>query len=539
MELSLPMSNRFVNNYMNNQLQMDRFFDYSIHTDHVYNERLEDVLKQTYKREELVEYLKAYHTKFNNCEATIRNIERLQQPNAVVVVGGQQAGLLTGPLYTIHKIISIITLAKEQEELLGVPVIPVFWIAGEDHDFEEINHVCILNQKRIKKKSILQVQAQKKMISNLMLDKEACVKWVEEVFASYGETSYTNELLKQLYAKIESSNTYVDFFEAIVMELFREEGLVLLNSASKELRHLEKDYFLHLFKRHKEIYWSVRQQQKNLQDNTYKPMIHMRENSTNLFYHVNDERWLLVEDVENNVYSIPELGIELQKDEVIKRIKEYPEHFSNNVVTRPLMQEMLLPTLAFIAGPGEIAYWAELKNAFHACNLKMPIVVPRLNITLLERHIDSDFLEFHLPLDRFFKEGVDAVKDEWLKQHQPIEFEPLVQEAKRQIEDVHSSLREKAIEIDKSLQPILRKNAHFIQSQLDFLTNVVQKRVHQMYEKELYKLQRMELSLLPNGLPQERVWNIFYYLNKYGPDFVKLLQQQTFHFNGKHKVVKI
>ncbi|WP_243386721.1 bacillithiol biosynthesis cysteine-adding enzyme BshC [Bacillus kexueae] len=537
-ELSLPIKNPFVKDYVQNEGQMDHFFDYCIHDEDVFEKRLKDVKVRTYKRDELAQYLRNYHRKFPQCEATIHNIERLKQKDAVVVVGGQQAGLLTGPLYTIHKIISIISLAKEQENKLGVPVIPVFWIAGEDHDFEEINHVHVLNKNQVKKKSIRQIPIQKSMVSDIRLDKKACMAWVHEVFQHFGETNYTNDLLRKIDDFIQNSYSYVDFFEYIVMDLFSDSGLVLINAASPELREIEKEYFYHLLKGHREIYDSVMKQQQSMRELGYEPIIEMKENSVNIFFHYDQERFLLKKEDEAT-FSIPEHGLTVGAEELEKILSDSPERFSNNVVTRPLMQEMLLPTLAFIAGPGEIVYWGELREAFCSCRLKMPPVVPRINITFMERHIESDLNELELSLEEVWGKGVHSLSEDWLAKQQPVNIQPFVEEAKEQVEQIHRSLREKALEIDKSLKPLLEKNAFFIENQLSFVEKAVRKRVQEKYENELNKFRRIEQSLLPNGAPQERIWNVFYYINKYGPEFVKNLQHQTYSCNGKHKVVKI
>ncbi|MGX1194056.1 bacillithiol biosynthesis protein BshC [Metabacillus sp. SLBN-84] len=130
-DLSLRHSNRLVEDLISGRLNTEDYFDYSITDDTVYEKRVKDLKNRTFAREELSSYLLSYHQKhFQDKEPVIRNIERLKDPESLVVVGGQQAGLLTGPLYTIHKIISILVLAEQQEAKLSVPVIPVFWVAG-------------------------------------------------------------------------------------------------------------------------------------------------------------------------------------------------------------------------------------------------------------------------------------------------------------------------------------------------------------------------------------------------------------------------
>src|SRR5699024_11394563 len=132
--------NKLMHHYRNEQDDILEHFDYNPYASHTYAHRLKEIKKRTFNRERLTKVLYNMNRKWNASDATYENIKRLKAEESVVVVGGQQAGLLTGPFYTIHKIISIIQLAKQQERSLQVPVIPVFWIAGEDHDFAEINH---------------------------------------------------------------------------------------------------------------------------------------------------------------------------------------------------------------------------------------------------------------------------------------------------------------------------------------------------------------------------------------------------------------
>lgn len=537
-ELSLPVSSPFVQAYMNNQLRINQFFDYNLHHDDVYENRIKDLQERTFPRGELVDFLLSYHRRFHNCDKTLQNIEKLKDPQSVAIVGGQQAGLLTGPLYTIHKVLSIISLAKEQEMKLGLPVIPIFWIAGEDHDFEEINHIYVMDQEKVVKKPIHQSSYQKQMMSDLPLDHEKCIIWTEEILKAFGESEHTNHLRDHLTACIHRSTTYVEFFEELIMSLFKDEGVILVNSASKELRQIEYRYFKQIFQHNKEIYDAVVKQQKFLREQSYQPLIEMQQNSTNLFIHVDKERFMLLRN-EDGHYSIKDRNETFTDEQILELLAKTPHHFSNNVVTRPLMQELLFPTLAFIAGPGEIAYWGELKEAFHICQLQMPPIVPRLNMTILERHIETDLNELNITVEDVFKAGVEQLKNNWLNEREPIQFEPLVEKSKMEMEQIHQLLREKALEVDRSLSPLLQKNAYFIEKQLDFLNHSVQKKIREKHAVDLKKFKRIEHSLMPNGAPQERIWNIYYYVNKYGLDFLKLLQHQTFQFNGKHKIVKI
>ncbi|UGB32567.1 MULTISPECIES: bacillithiol biosynthesis cysteine-adding enzyme BshC [Bacillaceae] len=538
-ELSLRSSNQFINDLTEKKLHVESFFDYNVHSSSLFRERAEDLRERTYQREELATYLKNYTNRcLNSDEKILENIERLKNPDSLVVIGGQQAGLLTGPLYTIHKIISIIVLAEKEEKELGVPVIPVFWIAGEDHDFVEINHVFIEKNQIARKLAIKDSPVKKQPVSQLELNKQKTFDWIDQVFEAFGETDYSNQLISTLKQFAEESSTYVEFFEKVIMDLFKDKGLVLINSGDHELRKLEKSYFKSILEQNERIYDAVKEQQQKMQSLDYHPIIEMTDNSANLFYHHDGERFLL-ERISHNEYEVSEIGFTITRAELFDLIETNPEKFSNNVVTRPLMQEYLFPTLAFIAGPGEVTYWSELKGVFSLFDIKMPPVLPRLQMTILERAIDRNIKETGVELEAVLQEGVMSSMNNFLKEMSPVDMAPLIEEAKKEISEIHTKLVDAALLIDQSLEPMLKKNGHFIKEHLDFIYKTVENRKKQQHDSQLSKFKSIEQSLLPNLHPQERVWNVYYYLNKFGPNFVGELLNLSYSFNGTHKIVKI
>jgi bacillithiol synthase len=539
-DISIPTTNHFVTNYLTNKIEIEKYFDYDIHNPGVFQKRHEDLLVRSFPREVLADHLLSYNQHFYCQEKTIENINKLRDPKSVVVIGGQQAGILTGPLYTIHKLISILKLAEQQEKELNIPVIPVFWIAGEDHDFAEINHLFALEKSKLKKKSLSQREILKKSVSDIKIDKDACLIWIEELFETYNETNFTNDLLSNLKKKVEDPTiiSYVDFFAAIIMELFRDYGIVLVNSGSKELRRIESDFFCNLIKQSKNIQDALVFQHGYLHEDGFPNVIETAECSANLFYHLNQERVLLEYFPEENKFRGKNNECEFTMEELLQVALSTPEKLSNNVVTRPLMQEFLFPSLAFISGPGEIAYWAELKKAFGLFEIKMPPIVPRLNVTILERNIDADMKELNVSLEEGLK-SITHYKKEWIQSKTESRFDEEVEKAQGEVELLHSQLRTLALGLDSSLEPLLKKNANLIQSQFEFLKKTLNKSVETRYQNELQKFLRIEYSLYPKNSPQERVWNLYYYLNKYGSDFVKDLMELPYEFNYEHKIIKV
>jgi bacillithiol biosynthesis cysteine-adding enzyme BshC len=227
------------------------------------------------------------------------------------------------------------------------------------------------------------------------------------------------------------------------------------------------------------------------------------------------------------------------KEELLELAANNPGHLSNNVVTRPLMQEWLFPTIAFIAGPGEISYWAELKLVFESFHLKMPPIVPRLNITLLDRSVETDLIELNLGLPEILMRGTADEKEMFLHSIKDREAEALFSEAKEQLRSQYRLIEAKTAELDRGLLPLLEKNEQYLLKEIAFMQTKLDEAVKRKHEIILKKFARIDLSLRPDGFPQERIWNVFQYLNQYGLNFVKNLMELPFEFDGRHKVIKM
>ena len=541
LNLSLPAANRFATDYLAGSAELQSFFHYNYKNDSDYVHRLDELKNRSFMRTELADHIESFMSRFPHSDNIAANIQKLRQQNSVAVIGGQQAGILTGPLYTIHKVISIIKLAEQKEAELGVPVVPVFWIAGEDHDYHEVNHVYVMNNNKQEKWIYPEKNLEKKMISEVCLNKDLCYSWVEEIVETYGETEHTKEILAFALQSLDSAQSFVDFFATIIMELFKDSGLLIVDSGDKELRKLEKEYFMKQIIEHQEITAAVFNQQEKTSGAGYPNMIDISGNAANLFYYDEEEneRILLQFDEASSRFKSKNGEVSFSFEELMEIATEYPEKLSNNVVTRPLMQEWLFPTLAFIGGPGEIAYWSELKLVFDYFGLKMPPLVPRLNITILERSVETDLEELDLALEEVLISGTNKHELKFIDSLKDREVEELFSDVKSLLAEKYGQVREKSNEIDPALIPMLEKNEIILMNQISFMEGKIVEAVCRKHDHILRKFTRVENALRPGGSAQERVWNPFYYLNKYGIGFISDLLQQNYQFDGTHKIIKM
>nr|WP_295971535.1 bacillithiol biosynthesis cysteine-adding enzyme BshC [uncultured Bacillus sp.] len=536
--LSLPAVNRFATEYLAGTVDIQQLFHYQYQLSASYTDRLLELKNRTFMRKELIQCIEKYMEPFPSSSEVKHSLRKLGEERCVVVIGGQQAGILTGPLYSIHKIISIIALARQKEDELDIPVVPVFWIAGEDHDFQEVNHIYLEKAGKIQKLAYPEQIREKRMVSEIELNQEQCLEWVEEIVETFGETEHTKTLLSFLHSAAEKSTSFVDFFAHMVMELFKDYGLLIVDSADPGIRHLEKEIFISQIERAADITRSVKEMQKEITAKGFHNMIDISEQAANIFYHdpYNRERILLEYDPERKLYLGKNGAVRFSHSELLLKAAEFPEQLSNNVVTRPLTQELLFPTLAFIAGPGEIAYWAELKKVFEGFAMKMPPIVPRLNITLLDRSVETDLQELGLSLEEVLIAGTEKQQQAYLMSVKDQELDQLFQLTKDELLANYQLIEKK---LDRGLLALLEKNRTLLLKQIEFMETKAADSLEKKHEAILNKYRRVQNKLRPLGAPQERMLNALQYMNSYGIYFFADLARLTYTFDGSHKVIKI
>lgn len=532
--INIKSEGQLIADYRNNRQEIMRFFDY--HPYEALHVRVKELHKRNFKRNELSTILEKLNREWGASEATLESIEKLKRPETVAVIGGQQAGLLTGPLYSLNKVISIIQFAKQQEEKLKIPVVPVFWIAGEDHDYEEINHVYMPEKTELKKHKLKQSLYKKTSVTHIELDQNICKEWLNELFSTMEETQYTRDLYKMMINKLEQSQSFTDFFARIILELFQEEGLILIDAAADEVRSIESDYFVGLIENQSKFSEKVYNTVVELKSLNYSLSLDIEPSDGHLFYHLDDER-VLLQRTENGLWKGKQDEIELSTEELLEIAMNHPEKLSNNVVSRPLMQEMLLPTLAFIGGPGEISYWAALKPAFQALDLKMPPVVPRLSYTYISSKVDKAMDLTGISINTAIHKGTEQQRTNWLQSKQQPLVNDVAEELKQTIEKAHQPMQQLAGEIRADVEKLSEKNLFYLLREVDFLKGRMEQALESKYEKELEQFDMIQIAVQPERAFQERKWNPLPFLNQYGSDFITQVTKHPSSFLEKHYAV--
>lgn len=531
--LVLPGQNKVMQAYMNDKEFLHTYFDYPNESES-FSARVAELSRRTFKRRELAEVIHSFMEPFGLSAVAKKHIKELAE-DGVAVVGGQQAGILTGPLYSVHKAISVLLLAKKQREVLGVPVVPVFWIAGEDHDLNEINHVYTAKDHKVSKTQYREKYVLKLMASDATYQQADMASFVEDVFSTYGETAYTKDLLNDVLEAVRSEKTFTGFFVRLMNGLFQEEGLLFLDSAYRPLRELESDYFIELINGSESIAQSVFEKEEQFALAGYGQPVGVQADGAHLFYIHETGRVLLAR--ENGDFVNESIGLRFTKEELLQIAQNEPWLLSNNVVTRPIMQDFVFPVLAFVGGPGEISYWALLKDAFHHLHLQMPVIVPRMSLTLVTARTKQVLESQSLTVEDVMVGRVASVKEELVESLRDERFGQAVDKVESLLQAQYEEIAAIADEQNLQIQELLQKNLAFHSAQFGYLKAKAEDAFLVKHDVVLRKFDELEAELHPESSLQERMYTPYAYLNNYGTTLIKDLLNLPYKMDGTHNVI--
>ncbi|PIC65715.1 bacillithiol biosynthesis cysteine-adding enzyme BshC [Sporosarcina sp. P13] len=531
--IELSRKNRLMQAYTHDPHFFHSFFDYEV-TTAGYEKRAEELAMRIFQREEVSSVIERYMQPFGISELAAQHIKELSS-DALVVIGGQQAGVLTGPLYSVHKAISVILLARQQRDLLGKPVVPVFWIAGEDHDINEINHTYTAEHGKAMKRQYKQPIVLKTMASDAVYDQKEMAAYIRQIFKSYGETPYTQKLLRGVLQSAEEQQTYTGFFTSLINQLFAKHGLLLIDAAYKPLRQLESAYFSQMIENAPTMALSIYTTEQQLHSMGYNKPIESEEQDANLFYVHDTGRVLLKRS--GGKFVNEQSGLSFTEQEMHKIAVEQPWLLSNNVATRPIMQDLVFPVLAFVGGPGEIAYWSLLRQAFHIMGIKMPVIVPRLSITLMTRQAQEAMKRTELTINQVFAHRVPEFQEKWLNEQRDEMFTQMLTETKKQLEAQYAKIQRHLESTDPAMLPLLEKNLQFHTSQFDYLKKKKEQSTLLKNHVQNTRYNTLNEQLFPNGSLQERLYSPYFFINQFGEDFIDELLKQPYSFDGSHQLV--
>lgn len=461
-------------------------------------------------RPTLVKVLNEQAGLVNNTSAnSLNNINLLQGSTTYTVTTGHQLCLFTGPLYFIYKIISTINLCESlKRNFPDKDFVPVYWMASEDHDFEEINHVNVFGKK------IVWNSSQKGAVGEFST--EGLKDVISELKTILGDNENSKELIHLFEKAYAGHSNLANAMRYIVNALFGEYGLIVLDGNDVSLKTLFKEEFRKdIFEgtSFKEVSQSINELKKH-----YSAQVTPRE--INVFYKDKNIRERIERQGER--FAILNSEINFSKKELEELIENNPEKLSPNVVLRPLYQQKILPNIAYVGGPGELAYWLEYKSMFDAFKISMPILMPRNFVMLLDKANQNKLQKLNLNIEDLFKDGEELVKQLIKTQHNDINLES----AKKQLSKIYSEITEMVVNIDKTLGGTAEAEKQKAINGLAAIEQKINKALKQKSETDVNQIWSLKEKLFPKNIPQERYDNFSMYYSKYGKEFIACLKSE-------------
>ena len=462
-------------------------------------------------RKVLVNSLQEQYKNVSTSALTEENIQALTQENTFTITTGHQLNLFTGPLYFLYKIISTINLTEVlAEKYPDKNFVPVYWMATEDHDFEEINFFNFKEEKIQWKKEAKGAVGE--------LSTEGLQNALEE-FSSKLNRSKNADFLEKLFEKayLEHENlTQATRF--LANELFGEYGLVILDgndsSLKKEFSPFIKNELLH-----QTSFKKVTETTEKLENKDYKSQVNPRE--INLFYLKDNLRERIIK--EENLYFIHETEIRFTEEELLAEIENYPERFSPNVIMRPLYQEVILPNLCYIGGGGELAYWLQLKDYFASEKISFPILLLRNSALLISKKQAQKVNNLNVSVvDLFLNQAELETKRTTEISKIDIDFSAQKKHLQQQFEDLYF-LAEKT---DKSFIGAVAAQEKKQINGLSHLEKRLLKAQKRKLKDELNRLIKIQDQLFPKQNLQERQANFSEFYQDYGKGLIQKLKTE-------------
>lgn len=478
-------------------------------------------------REVLVKTLKNQYRSVKTSSKTGENIDLLTKSSTFTITTGHQLNLFTGPLYFLYKIIHTITLSRKlKKEYPGQDFVPIYWMATEDHDFDEINYFN-LNGKKVRWNRADIIDNNKGAVGELLTEGLAEVH--KQFCAEIGSSKTAQKLCDLFEKSYLKHENLADATRYLANELFSEYGLVIIDANTADLK---REFIPYMEKELKEqiSFKTVEKTAEKLEESGYPIQVSPRE--INLFYLKNDLRERIIE--RDGAYFVHDTKMEFSQAEILSELQKHPERFSPNVIMRPLYQEVILPNLCYIGGGGELAYWLELKDYFDTVQVPFPILVLRNSALIMTKKQLGKAKKMDLDIIDLFQDNNDLVNRRIRKiSNIDIDFSPQREHLIKQFENMYNIAKKTDVTF---LGAVKAQEVKQLKG-LDHLEKRLLKAQKRKLGDEVKRLTALQLQLFPQENLQERIDNFSKFYLEYGNELIPKLMESLDPFNEVFTVV--
>ena len=536
----LPYLNALARAHLTGDAAVEPFFEHPWRQDGALAQAAEAAAAHGRNRDALAAALEAQNAQWTPSEheaSVAASIQKLREPESVAVVTGQQLGLFGGPLYTAYKALGAVQLAHKVEAETGRPCVPVFWMAGEDHDFAEVATAHVLHGDDLQAVAYRDGRPHEDdrgAVGRLALGNVGSA--LDDLDAALRPTEFTADVTGALREHWKAGASWRDAFARTLRWMLGDAGrdLVLVTPDDPAIKRLLVGLFQQEVAAPGATAAAIRQASEGLEAAGFHAQITPRP--VNLFYLDDGARRALDWDAEAERITVRGTSRSWTPTELTHALADDPAPFSPAVALRPVAQDTLFPTVAYVAGPGEAAYWAQLRGVYERFGVPMPVVAPRPSLTLAERKVEK-------VLDKYGLTAMDLAGDvEALHKRLALaasdaDVDAAFKQAAALVDDAIDAAKPAAEAADQSLGKTAEATRAGLQKELAKLKDRVVRAEKRNQDVLRGHLDKAQAGLFPGGKPQERILGPAYVLNKYGPDLFARLFAALPDDPARHRVV--
>jgi bacillithiol biosynthesis cysteine-adding enzyme BshC len=532
----LPGGNPLFLDYVEHYDRVSRFFarDYRLPP-----RQWESILPPSRERspfhEDLIQGLAADAQRWGSGKVSLKNIEALRDPETLAVVTGQQVGLFGGPLYTYYKASSAILWAQAIQNATRRKTVPIFWMETSDHDFFEINHTRLLDLEG--EEVLLSLsnlpQQKRRVVGTIPLNGEV-EKLVQRLWTLLPASAHRGPYLEMLASCYHPGTTFGDAFARLFSFLFRDDGLILFDAENPRCKKAAAPLLDRLLAESLRLNEILETSTLAVHRGGYPPQIQPQPDRLQIFAKVDNARvpispdgTLLFED------RPPEaLGLEGLR----RRAQQHPEDFLPKVSLRPVIQDYLFPTVVYLAGPAEVAYMAQLKPLYEFLGVPMPVVMPRLSITLVEGRIRKILDKYNFTPEQL-RLGSQNLINQLLEADPGSDLIGLFARGREKWQQVKDELTVGLMAIDPTLEhPVDKTMQHWLQG-LDILEEKARAAVRRKNETLVSQVKKATLNLAPGSNLQERRFGLPHFMARHGRNLAQKIRAQAQIALYRHQLI--
>lgn len=522
--------------YISNFDSVEKFYSAPFRSLADQSDILQAVTSRHVDRSQIAAILEEQQVRFGTGKDSEAHALLLQQDTTYAIVTGQQVGILGGPLYTIYKIITALKLAdKLNNELSGYNFVPVFYLEAEDHDYDEISTVSIIDVKN-EMQSFQYLPEGKPLekkqgaVGSMVFDNEI-EQFLSRIETNLQPSNFRASVMDMLRRAYRPGVDFASAFAAYITYLLPNSGLVILDPRDQALKNLLKPVFKKELQTHPKTSEIVIKRSATLEE-TYHAQAKPR--AINLFLQHRGGRYLI--EPRETGYGLKGARQRFSDEEMNALVENSPELFSPNVLLRPIIQDYLLPTFAYIGGPSEIAYFAQLKDVYKHFDVTMPVVYPRASATVIEEKVQRIIDKFDISPFDFFME-LELLQKNVSTKLSDVKLEDVFEKAHANIDDCLKELRYALQTVDPTLSGSYDNARKKIEYQVNRLKEKAYDAQRKNFSTAMRQIEKAALHIAPNGTFQERTYPLFQYCNKYSLEFVNWLYENIEIDNFDHQLL--